>query len=101
MFPLDIPPIPTVTFSLRPDCDYKNIPRIIKIAPFFSITETGISRPKIIDLESSDGQRHRQLLKHGDDARQDAVMQQVFQFVNHILGSLLYLLIITNSENLS
>ena len=36
--------------------------------------------------EATDGKRYKQLVKQGDDTRQDAVMQQVFDFVNHILS---------------
>jgi ataxia telangiectasia mutated family protein len=78
-------PIPTVLVPIRPDKSYDNLVWIHKFESTFSITESGISRPKIIECIGTDGIKYKQLLKSGDDTRQDAVMQQVFHFVNHIL----------------
>ena len=61
------------------------VTRIVEIPPEFNITENGISRPKIIICRGDDGKSYRQLVKSGDDMRQDAVMQQVFRTVNQIL----------------
>lgn len=44
----------------------------------------GITRPKRLRCVGSDGRTYLQLLKGGDDMRQDAVMQQVFSFVNQV-----------------
>jgi ataxia telangiectasia mutated family protein len=80
------PAVITVTHELRKDRDYSSascLVRVSKFLPTFSITENGISRPKIVDCIGSDGQAYRQLVKGGDDMRQDAVMEQVFEHVNH------------------
>lgn len=45
--------------------------------PTFSLTDDGLSRPKIIKCLGSDGRTYTQLVKGGDDTRQDSVMQQV------------------------
>jgi ataxia telangiectasia mutated family protein len=66
--------------------DYRGVPRTVEFLPSFSITENGISRPKIISCLGSDGRWRKQLVKGGDDMRQDAVMEQVFEAVNHMLG---------------
>ena len=59
-----------------------NMVRIVKFGDRFSVTETGITRPKIIECYGSDGKCYKQLVKGGDDTRQDAVMQQVFENMN-------------------
>ena len=51
----------------------------------FSITKTGLSRPKIVFCVGSLGGRFKQVVKGGDDIRQDAVMQQVFCYVNELM----------------
>jgi ataxia telangiectasia mutated family protein len=83
------PPILTkdISISIRGQ-DYATngfITTIVEIPPDFSITENGISRPKIIICRGDDGRSYRQLVKSGDDMRQDAVMEQVFRTVNQIL----------------
>jgi ataxia telangiectasia mutated family protein len=52
---------------------------------FFSITLSGISRPKILFCIGSKKGRFKQVVKGGDDIRQDAVMQQVFCYVNELM----------------
>jgi ataxia telangiectasia mutated family protein len=61
---------------------------VVSIAAFdprFTITETGISRPKIVVCHGNDGRVYKQLVKGGDDMRQDAIMQQLFGIVNIFL----------------
>ena len=73
--------------NVRKDAIYS--PHIIRIDHFkekFSISETGVSRPKIIECVGNDGNVYKQLVKGGDDTRQDAVMQQVFEHVNTIFS---------------
>ena len=67
---------------------YSVCPSVVKIVRFndrFSITESGITQPKIVDCLGSDGVFYKQLVKGGDDTRQDAVMQQVFENLNATL----------------
>ena len=46
----------------------------------------GINAPKLVTAVDSHGNEHLQLAKSGnDDLRQDAVMQQLFNLVNHLL----------------
>ena len=77
---------------LRPGRDYGHgtddpigSERIETFDPNFSITDTGIHRPKIVKCIGSKGGIFKQLVKGEDDIRQDAVMQQVFSTVNNLL----------------
>ena len=79
-----VPP-PTMTISLRPSCDYASVPFIQSYHNDFTVA-TGISAPKILTAVTSDGRKHKQLFKSGnDDLRQDAIMEQVFEHVNSLL----------------
>lgn len=65
---------------------YDNAPRMFSADSKVSIATSGLSLPKIIQLNLSDGSQRKMLLKHGtDDLRQDATMEQVFEKVNSIL----------------
>jgi len=78
------PAVLSVTHRLRPDHDYEADGGAVRVAgyqPTFSITDSGISRPKIVECLGSDGTVYRQLVKGGDDMRQDAVMEQVLEHV--------------------
>ena len=77
-----IPAVLTIIPKVRRDADYGDIVRISKFFPTFNITDSGISRPKIIQCEGTDGVVYKQLVKGGDDMRQDAVLQQVFIATN-------------------
>lgn len=105
-----MPAVLTVTHGLKRNMDYSNVVTIASFSSVFSITENGISRPKIITCQvylsfvttsllfyyliylyrtstgdlskGSDGKNYKQLVKGGDDMRQDAVMEQVFESVN-------------------
>jgi ataxia telangiectasia mutated family protein len=52
----------------------------------FDLTDSGNRRPKIVVCIGSDGTRFRQLVKGNDDIRQDAIMSQVFTYVNKLLN---------------
>lgn len=45
----------------------------------------GLNQPKIVMCIGSDGNARKQLVKGRDDMRQDAVMQQFFETVNHLI----------------
>ena len=81
-----VPP-PTMSIPLRPSCDYTDVPFIQSYHAEFTVA-SGISAPKILTAVTSDGRKHRQLFKSGnDDLRQDAIMEQVFEQVNSLLRS--------------
>ena len=68
--------------STRKDCNYiSTIVHIYQIVDRFCITETGNSRPKVIECIGTDGVTYKQVVKGGDDMRQDAVMQQVPELI--------------------
>lgn len=79
-----IPP-PTMNIEIRPDCDYTHVPHLLKFQPEVRIA-AGASAPKIIGCQDSAGQFYKMLVKGGnDDLRQDAIMEQVFEQVSHLL----------------
>ena len=47
----------------------------------------GITHPKCIKVRGSDGRAYRELVKSGDDLRQDATMEQLFGLANRLLCS--------------
>ncbi|CAI5703841.1 unnamed protein product [Peronospora effusa] len=80
--------MPAVLTSYIPpqaDMDYSNVVRMYSFEPQFSITDSGIHRPKIIYCYGSDGKRYKQLVKGQDDTRQDLVIEQVFETMNQFL----------------
>lgn len=85
----DIPkrmlPPPTMKIEVRDDCDYSQVPVVVKYLPECSVA-SGLSAPKIVTAIASDGKRYKQLFKTGnDDLRQDLVMEQVFEQVSALL----------------
>ena len=86
------PCVLTVPPPLRPGCDYGDGvedpiggERIAGFEPTFNVAESGIHRPKIVMCLGSNGGRFRQLAKGEDEIRQDAVMSQVFTYVNELM----------------
>lgn len=76
---------PTIPLPVSIDCKYDNkIITILNWEPTIEIM-TGLSKPKKLIANCSDGKKYVQLLKGNDDLRQDAVMQQVFDVVNIFL----------------
>jgi ataxia telangiectasia mutated family protein len=98
---LKVPP-PTMDIPLRADCNYQDIPTLLKFQSEFSIA-SGISMPKILTATATDGKKYKQLVRTSiqfqisltfrqfksgnDDLRQDAIMEQVFTQVSNLLRS--------------
>ncbi|KAL9081204.1 MAG: hypothetical protein Q9159_007382 [Coniocarpon cinnabarinum] len=81
---LQVPPI-TLAIPTRADRDYSSVPVVSSLEPSMSIAN-GLSAPKIITANVSDGTKCKQLFKAGsDDLRQDAIMEQVFEVVSTLL----------------
>lgn len=77
--------VATVDIPVDPSCRYDDVVTVQGFEPTFKLAG-GINLPKIIRCLGSDGLKRRQLVKGKDDLRQDAVMQQVFGLVNHLLA---------------
>lgn len=78
-----IPP-PTLEIAVSPSKDYRNVPAITKLDPTM-VVAGGVSAPKILTVGASNGEKYKQLVKGGDDLRQDAIMEQVFAAVSSLL----------------
>lgn len=81
----DLPQIPPPTSSLPIDlCNqYKNLPYFTGVHLEVKIAASGLSLPKILSFQLSNGMEHKILFKHGsDNLRQDSIMEQVFGRVN-------------------
>ncbi|GAV47163.1 hypothetical protein ZYGR_0E01790 [Zygosaccharomyces rouxii] len=80
-------PLPTMHFPIRSSSDGKMTrPYITSAIETVDISSTGISLPKIVTFQISDGLKRKVLMKgSNDDLRQDAIMEQVFGQVNKIL----------------
>jgi ataxia telangiectasia mutated family protein len=79
---------------IRPASDYTDetgqligSESVVGFEQAFSITESGLHRPKIVYCLGSKGGRFKQLVKGEDEIRQDAVMEQVFGYVNELLSN--------------
>ncbi|KAL4887390.1 hypothetical protein BJY04DRAFT_212427 [Aspergillus karnatakaensis] len=78
-------PPPTMKIDIRIDCDYSDVPKLVRFLPDFTVA-SGVSAPKIVTALASNGVRYKQLFKGGnDDLRQDAIMEQVFEQVSSLL----------------
>ena len=81
--------VPIITLHMQIDktCEYGG-EHFAHFSHFKSKIELvgGINAPKLLTVIDSNGKEHLQLAKSGnDDLRQDAVMQQLFNLVNHLL----------------
>ncbi|GAV52174.1 hypothetical protein ZYGR_0AG01650 [Zygosaccharomyces rouxii] len=87
MLPEQRLPLPTMHFPIRSSSDGKMTrPYIASTVDTVEISSTGISLPKIVTFQISDGLKRKVLIKgSNDDLRQDAIMEQVFGQVNKIL----------------
>ncbi|RHZ52673.1 DNA-binding protein kinase TEL1 [Aspergillus thermomutatus] len=78
-------PPPTMKIGIRVDCDYSDVPKLVRYHPEFTVA-SGVSAPKIVTAVATDGHKYKQLFKGGnDDLRQDAIMEQVFEQVSSLL----------------
>lgn len=85
----ELPSIPPPTKDLPIDntTEYKNVPRLVLVDLKVVIAMSGLSLPKIARFALSNGEEHKMLFKSGtDDLRQDSIMEQVFEKVNHIFA---------------
>jgi hypothetical protein len=80
-----MPAVLTSPIAPQADMDYSSVVRMYSFEPQFSITDSGIHRPKIVYCYGSDGERYKQLVKGQDDTRQDLVIEQVFETMNQFL----------------
>ncbi|KZT55265.1 hypothetical protein CALCODRAFT_357633 [Calocera cornea HHB12733] len=79
-------PVATVHTPVDKTMLYRDIVTIARYEKTFKVAG-GNNCPKISICVGSDGRNYQQLFKGegGDDLRQDAVMEQVFELVNHLL----------------
>ncbi|KAF2216646.1 hypothetical protein CERZMDRAFT_33248, partial [Cercospora zeae-maydis SCOH1-5] len=81
---LEVPPA-TITLALRASGSYSDVPIVTRVDRTVSIM-SGLSAPKMLKLQATDGKWYRELYKSGDDdLRQDAIMEQVFDEVSNML----------------
>lgn len=79
-------PVPTARIPIDITCQYSP-----ESMPCISLYDTkfkpasGVHAPKITNCRGSNGAFYTQLFKGGDDVRQDAIMEQVFELVNEVL----------------
>ncbi|KAG7361239.1 phosphatidylinositol 3- and 4-kinase [Nitzschia inconspicua] len=78
---------------LQPRKDYGNgtedpegAERVKGFKPTFDFTDSGIHRPRIVTCLGSKGGQFRQLVKGEDPVRQDAIMSQIFNYVNVLMA---------------
>lgn len=55
-------PPPTMKIELRADCNYSNVPKIVRFHPEFTVA-SGVSAPKIVTAVATDGLRYKQLVR--------------------------------------
>ncbi|AYU75612.1 phosphatidylinositol kinase related protein, putative [Leishmania donovani] len=83
---LAIPPPSSVDPFVTPAVaggDALAVPHVMRYRNYFT-TPGGVNVPKVLQCELSDGTVVRQLLKAGDDLRQDALIEQVFATANRL-----------------
>ena len=55
-------PPPSKRIQLRADCDYSNVPQVVKFQPEYTVASS-ISAPKIVTVIATDGKRYKQLVR--------------------------------------
>ena len=54
-------PPPTMHIDIRANCDYSDVPRLVRYQPEFTVA-SGVSAPKIVTAIATDGLRYKQLV---------------------------------------
>lgn len=54
-------PPPTMHIDIRVDCDYRNVPKVARYQPEFTLA-SGVSAPKIVTAIATDGKRYKELV---------------------------------------
>lgn len=85
----ELPAIPPPTLNLPVSFNgYSRVTCMQSIDSKLTIAMSGLSLPKIANINLSDGTVHKVLFKSGtDDLRQDSIMEQVFEKVNNIFSN--------------
>lgn len=78
--------LPTLQIPVRRNCSYTKVVGVQSFQNYF-FGVGGINAPKRITCIGTDGISRSLLVKGKDDLRQDAVMQQVFTFINSLLAA--------------
>lgn len=55
-------PPPTMSISIRIDCDYSDVPKLVRFNSEFTVA-SGVSAPKILTAFATNGQRYKQLVR--------------------------------------
>lgn len=55
-------PPPTMNIDIRADCDYSDVPKLVRYHPEFTVA-SGVSAPKIVTAVASNGIRYKQLVR--------------------------------------
>jgi ataxia telangiectasia mutated family protein len=55
-------PPPTMKIAIRVDCDYSDVPKLVRYHPEFTIA-SGVSAPKIVTAVATDGHKYKQLVR--------------------------------------
>lgn len=81
----NLPAIPSPILKIPPSStsSLRSQPLLLSIEPMITIASSGLSLPKIVSFNLSNGTQQKVLFKYGtDDLRQDSIMEQVFEKVN-------------------
>jgi ataxia telangiectasia mutated family protein len=55
-------PPPTMKIAIRVDCDYSDVPKLVRYHPEFTVA-SGVSAPKIVTAVATDGHKYKQLVR--------------------------------------
>lgn len=80
-------PSPVKSIQICKNKPYRRdeLPLVLSISETLVVAPSGVSHPKIMKVQLTNGESQKMLLKAPDDLRQDAIMIQVFKKVNKLL----------------